>query len=163
MFAQLFDNFRKASEASLLAQQDIFKQWIRQWPSAGSMQTAANASREWTEAGHQRWLESATEALNKHRELLDSNYRSGIQVIDQTFRVTEAKSPEDYRRLVEELWSKLSETFKSQSEAQFREFQAATERWIEIAKNGATAPAEDRPSSYRSPDSRNPDSANARS
>jgi hypothetical protein len=157
MFAQLFDNFRKASEASLLAQQDIFKQWIRQWPS-GSMQNAANASREWTEAGQQRWVESATEALNKHRELLDSNYRSGIQVIDQTFRVTEARSPEDYRRLVEELWGKLSETFKTQSEAQFREFQAATERWMELAKNGATAPAEERPSSYRSPDS-----ANARS
>ncbi|HVZ31748.1 MAG TPA: hypothetical protein VG963_04940 [Polyangiaceae bacterium] len=150
MFAQLFDSFRKASEASLLAQQDIFRQWIRQWPSA-PLNNAGSAG-EWSEAVQHRFLEGATEALNKHRELLDATYKSGIQVIDQTFRVSEARSPEDYRRMVEELWRKLSETFKAQSEAQFREFQSATERWIELAKNGAKSAVDEyeRKSAYGS-------------
>lgn len=132
MFDQLFESFRKASESSLQAQQDIFKQWVQQWPSA-PMNTAG-VSAEWSEALQKRWIESSTEALNKHRELLDSTYKSGIQLIQQTFRLTEAKSPEDYHRLVEELWRKLSETFREQSEAQFRELQKAAERWMDMAQ-----------------------------
>ena len=141
MFAQLFDSFRKASESSLQAQQDLFKRWAQQWPSfpIGGGATP----NEWTDAWHKRWLESTSEALNKHRELLDVTYTSGIEVIEQAFKVGEAKSPEDYRKLVEALWRKLSDTFKSQSESQFREFQNATEKWIELARNaGAKADAE---------------------
>jgi len=135
MFAQLFDSFRKASESSLQAQQDLFKRWVQQWPTLplGGNATAS----EWTDTWHKRWLESTSEALNKHRELLDATYTSGIEVIEQTFKVGEAKSPEDYRRLVEALWRKLSDNFKSQSESQFREFQNASEKWLELARNAA--------------------------
>jgi hypothetical protein len=135
MFAQLFDSFRKASESSLQAQQDLFKRWVQQWPSLPLGSNAATS--EWTDAWHKRWLESTSDALNKHRELLDATYTSGIEVIEQTFKVGEAKSPEDYRRLVEALWRKLSDTFKAQSESQFREFQSATEKWLELARNAA--------------------------
>ena len=83
-----------------------------------------------------RWLEFASDTLNKQRALLDSLYRSGIELIEHAFRVTEAKSPEDYRRLVEELWRKLSDSFKAQSEAQLREFQDATAKWLERAQVG---------------------------
>src|SRR5689334_20919883 len=113
MFAQLFDSFRKASESSLQAQQDLFKRWVQQWPSQPLGSNAATS--EWTDAWQKRWLESTSEALNKHRELLDATYTSGIEVIEQTFKVGEAKSPEDYRRLVEALWRKLSDNFKAQS------------------------------------------------
>ena len=33
MFDQVFENFRKASESSLQAQQDFFKNWLQQLPS----------------------------------------------------------------------------------------------------------------------------------
>ena len=146
MFAQLFEGFRRASEASLQAQQDLFRQWVQQWPSmpASSPGTAG----EWSEAVQKRWLDSAKDSLNKQRELLDTSYRAGIDVIEQSFRVGEAKSPEDYRRVVEDLWRKLSDTFKQQSESQFREFQGAAEKWFELARK-APAPEGDSSRNYR--------------
>ena len=132
MFDQLFENFRKASESSLQAQQEMFKQWMQQWPATPP---GANAvTPEWSINLQKRWMESMTETLNRHREVLDTTYRSGIQVIEQTFRVTDAKSPDEYQRLVQDLWRKLSETFKEQSEAQVRGFQKAAERWLDVAQ-----------------------------
>ena len=136
MFDQLFETFRKASESWLQAQQELFKQWVQQWPTAPL--TAAGVPKDWSDI-HHRWLESTTQTLSKHREMIDSTYKTGIDVIAQAFRVTEAKSPEDYRRLVEELWRKLSDTFKAQTEAQFRDLQAVTEKWLDRTSMGSNA------------------------
>jgi hypothetical protein len=132
MFDQLFESFRKASESSLQAQQEMFKQW---WQHSAPIFGGAGGATDWGDV-QKRWLDYASETMNKQRALLDSLYRSGIEVIEQAFRVTEAKSPEDYRRLVEELWRKLSDSFKAQSEAQLREFQDATAKWLEKAQAG---------------------------
>ncbi len=140
MFAQLFESFRRASEATLQAQQDVFRQWVQQWPSAPA--SSPGTAGEWSEAVQKRWLDSTKDFFNKQRELVDSTYRSGIDVIEQGFRVSDARSPEEYRRLVEELWGKLSDSFKQQSESQFREFQRAAERWFDVARNGSVIPAE---------------------
>ena len=146
MFAQLFESFRRASEATLQAQQDLFRQWVQQWPSTPV--SSPGTAGEWSEAVQKRWLDSAKDSLNKRRELLDASYRAGIDLIEQSFRVGDAKSPEEYRQLVEDLWRKLSDNFKQRSEAQFREFQGAAEKWFQIARN--TAPVEDDSSpSYR--------------
>ena len=144
MFDQLFESFRKASESSLQAQQEMFKQWVQQWPTAPmspmspmsstSPTSPTGASPEWAATFQKRWIEATTEGLNKHRELLDSAYKAGIQIIEQSFRVTDAKSPDEYRRLVEDIWRKLSEALKEQSEAQFRAFQKASERWTDLAQ-----------------------------
>jgi hypothetical protein len=133
MFDQLFENFRKASESSLQMQQDIFKHLTQQWVAGAP--NAAGASTEWTRAQQKRSLEMALELLNKHREALDSAYRSGIAVVEQTFRLSEAKSQEDYRRMVEDLWRKLFETVRDQSETQFKEFQRWSEKTVEMAQN----------------------------
>jgi hypothetical protein len=132
MFDQLFETFRKASESSLQAQQDLFKQWAQQWPT--SPLASAGNSPDWLEI-QKRWLESAKEAVSKHRALVDSTYRSGLEVIEHAFKVSEAKSPDDYRRFVEELWRKLSDTFKAQSESQFRDIQTATEKWLDKTRS----------------------------
>jgi hypothetical protein len=142
MFTQLLDNFRKMSESSLQAGQDIFKQWAQHaQPQAPG---ATNTPAEWAEAFQKRWTESTAEALKKHRELLEATYQSGIRVIEQSFRLGEARSLEDQRRVVEELWRKLSDTFKAQSEAQLRELQNATTGWLNLTRNGG-APHEHRP------------------
>lgn len=123
MFDQLFETFRKASESSLQMQQDFFKQWLQTTPFAnGNSGDLGQLAK--------RWQEQTSEALNKHRALVDSSYRSGIDVIEQTFRVSEARSPEDYRQLVEDLWRKLTDSFKLQTETQARDFQSATEQWL---------------------------------
>jgi hypothetical protein len=147
MFAQLFESFRRASEATMQAQQDLFRQWVQQWPSM-PMSSPGTAG-EWSEAVQKRWLDSAKDTLNKQRELLDTSYRSGIDVIEQSFRVGEAKSPEEYRRVVEDLWRKLSDTFKQQSESQFREFQGAAEKWFELARKAPSAAESESSRNYR--------------
>jgi hypothetical protein len=136
MFDLLFETMRKASESSLQMPQDMFKYWTQQWMSAP--QNTAGPSMEWTRNFQKRWLDLAVDSMNKHREMLDSTYKAGIQLIEQTFRVTEAKSSEDYRKIVEELWHKLLDIFKEQADSQFREFQKWSEKSFDIQKS-ATA------------------------
>ena len=59
MFDQLFESFRKASESSLQAQQEMFKQWMQQWPVSPAAGTGA--SPEWANNLQKRWLESTKE------------------------------------------------------------------------------------------------------
>jgi hypothetical protein len=126
MFDQLVDGVRKASESSLHMQQEMFRQWTRMWLSAapgGGIGAVTDGSRE----AQKRWVDLGLEMLHKHREALDSTYKSGIELIAQTFHVAEAKSTEDYRKLVEDLWRKLFDVQKEQAESQFRDFQT----WFE--------------------------------
>jgi hypothetical protein len=135
MIEQLMDNYRKASASWLQMQQDAFRQLAQQWLT--TPQSPPDVSTEWSRSFQKRWMELAIEALNKHRESLETVYSSGIQIIDQTFRVSEveAKSTDDYRHLIEDLWRKLFDNFKTQSEAQMRDFQAWAEKSAAIVQN----------------------------
>jgi len=134
MFDQLFEGFRKASESSLQMQQELFRHWTQQWMSTPT--NAPGMSADWGRNLQKRWLELATEILHRHRESIDTMYKSGIQMIEQTFRISEIKSSDDYRRLVEDLWRKLFDTLKDQSESQFRDFQKWSERSAGIMQDG---------------------------
>jgi hypothetical protein len=129
MLDQLIETFRKASESSLHMQQDLFKYWTQQFTGAASTAPGAN---EWAKNAQKQMID----LLNKQREALDAAMKSGIQLIEQTFRATEAKSPEDYRRTMEDLWRTLIETFKTQAETQYREYQKWSEKSFDIAQNG---------------------------
>ena len=125
MFDQLIDGVRKASESSLQMQQEMFRHWTRLFTAPGQ---EAAAQADWGRGSQKRWLELGLEMLNRHREALDAIYKSGIQIIEQTFHVSEAKSTDDYRRMVEDLWRKLFDLQKEQSESQFRDFQSFYEK-----------------------------------
>jgi hypothetical protein len=137
MFDQMLESFRKASESSLQAQQDFFKGWVQQLPSTPF--TAGGAPGDWGDV-HKRWQEAATEALNRHRSLLDASYKSSIELLEQSFRFSEVRNPEDYRRQLEEFWRKLTDTLKAQSETQYRELRNVTDRWIDKTQT-ARAPS----------------------
>jgi len=132
MFDQLIDGVRKASESSLQMQQEMFRHWTRLFTGPAQ---EASATADWGRGSQKRWLELGLEMLNRHREALDAIYKSGIQVIEQTFHVTEAKSADDYRRMVEDLWRKLFELQKDQSESQFRDFQAFYEKSASLVQD----------------------------
>jgi hypothetical protein len=136
MFDQVLDSFRKASESSLQMQQEVFKHWSQQWLTGPP--NVAGVSTEWTRTIQRRWGELTIEMLNKHRAALDTAYSSGIQAIEQTLRVTEARSTEDYRRMVEDIWRKLFDNLKGQSEAQFRDFQRWAEQSFDIVQKAQT-------------------------
>jgi hypothetical protein len=131
MLDQFMEGFRKASESTLQAQQDMFKYWTQQWTGTNPM---GAASGDWGRGIQQRWKDLAVEALNKQRGALDATYRAGIEVIEHTFRLSEARSAEDLRRAAEELWRKLFDTVKAQYESQFEEFNKWTERSFEMAQ-----------------------------
>jgi hypothetical protein len=132
MFDQMLDGFRKATESSLQFHQEVFKQLTQQLLSA--QPNMGGASADWTRPIQKRWMELTIEMLNKHRTSLDAMYSSGIQAIEQSFRITEAKSSDDYRRIVDELWHRLFDTLKGQMENQFRDFQRWSEQSFDIAQ-----------------------------
>ena len=131
MFDLLFETFRKASEASMRMPMDIIKSLIQQMPSA------SGAGMEWSKTFQKRWAEFAIESLHKHHESMDSTYRSGIQLIEKTFRVSDVRSSADYQRIVEELWQKLLDVFKEQSEAQVRDLQTLAAKSFEMQRASA--------------------------
>jgi len=134
MLEQLLDSLRRASQSTIQGQQQLFNQWLQQWPGASAV--GSGQPTEWPQTLQKQWLESLGETLNRQRELLDSSYRKGAQLIEQASRVSDVKSPEDYRRLAEELWRSFSETLKDQAEANVRDFQRAAQRWVDIAPQG---------------------------
>jgi hypothetical protein len=102
-------------------QQDALKSWTQQWFAFPSVPSPVSS--EWSGSLPKRWIELTIDLLNKHRVSLDSAYKSGIQLIEQTFRASDARSPEDYRDVLEDLWRQLFDTVRTQSESQLREFQ----------------------------------------
>jgi len=136
MFDLMFDMYRKASETTMQMPFDLFKQWTQQWtPSAPA---AAGMSTEWGKTFQKKWSDLVIDGLNKNRESLDAAYRAGIQLIEQTLRVSEARSSDDYRRVTEELWRKLFDILKEQSEIQMRDFKDWAGKSMEVQK-AATA------------------------
>jgi hypothetical protein len=132
MLDQIFEMSRKAMESSLQMQQAMFKHWTQDLPSMSPMSVGLSA--DWGGAMRKRWLELMIEALNKHRESLDSNYQAAILAIEKASHVPEAKSSEDAARAMEDVWRTVFDSLKGQSEAQFREFQSWTEKAIEMAR-----------------------------
>jgi hypothetical protein len=131
---QLFDSFRKASASSLQMQQEMLKQWTERW-AAGASQTP-NAAADAGQQAQKRWLALGIELLEKHRASLDSTYAAGIQLIAQSFRTAESKSSDEYRRLTEDLWRKLFDTYKRQTEAQFDAFKTWSTKSAEAVHDG---------------------------
>ena len=135
MFDQLVDGVRKASESSLHMQQEMFRHWTRLWLTAAPGSMGMGNVGDWGRGSQKRFLQLGIEMLNKHREALDSTYKAGIQIIEQTFHVADAQSADDYRRLVEELWRKLFDLQKEQAESQFRDFQVWFQKSAGIAQD----------------------------
>jgi hypothetical protein len=132
MFDQLIDGARKASESTTQMQQEMFKQWTRMFTGTAH---EAGATGEWGRTSQKRWVDLAVDMLNRHREGLDAMYRAGIALIESTVSVAAAKSPEDYRRNVEEIWRKLFDLQKQQSESQLRDFQTFYEKSSAIVQD----------------------------
>jgi hypothetical protein len=133
MFEQIFDSVRKASESSVQLQQEMMKQWTQHWMAMPSQ--AAGGPTDWGRGFQKRWAELSLEILKRQRESLDAAYASGIQLIEQSFRVSEAKTADDYRQTIEDLWRKMFESFKDRSESQFRDFQKWSEKSAEIVQD----------------------------
>jgi hypothetical protein len=136
---QMFDTFRKASESWLKMQQDLFQNGAP--ASLFAPQQGAGAAPEWARNAQKKYIDLATEILERQRESLDALFRSSINLLQQTSQISEAKSSEDYRRATEDLWRKWFESVKSHSETQFRDVQTFAGKSLEIVQSAQNAQA----------------------
>lgn len=138
MLDQILDTYRRAAESTMQLQQTMLRNWTQQlWPQMFGFSNPGGALVEQAHSVQKKWSETATAMLNKHREMLDSQYRAGIKTIEDAFRVGEARDPQHFRKLTEELWKHSFEALKNVTEEQGREFQAAMQKWLEFVSQSA--------------------------
>lgn len=150
MFDVILENYRKATESTMKLQQDMLRSWTGQMfgvpsfgfplmggPLSGSS-LPGGAFIEQLSAAQKKWGETVTEMLNKHRESLDAQYKAGIKTIEDAFKVGEAKDPQQFRRLTEELWKQSFECLKTVAESQMHDVQTAMQKWVETASQTAS-------------------------
>jgi hypothetical protein len=133
MTNQMFDTFQKASESWLKMQQDMFQTGGPSSLFTGS--PGAGLSPEWARNAQKKYLNLATEILERQRESVDALFKSTISLLQQTSQITEAKSSDDYRHAAEDLWRKWFESVKSHSETQFRDVQTFAGKSLEIVQS----------------------------
>ena len=63
---------------------------------------------------------------------METMCKVAIQLVDMGSRFYESKNPEEYRRGIEEVRTKMFEAFKDQSDAQLRDFQKTSEKWFDV-------------------------------
>jgi len=131
---EVFDNLRKAADANIQMQQEFFRQWGAKWPG---FPPTDNAWLDRVQAFQKDWSKTLTELLNKHRKLLDDQYRIAIDGVKEAFRVAESDDPQEYRERCESLCRKAIELVREASELQMKETQEALNRWVALAVKGA--------------------------
>ena len=138
MLEQILDTYRKAAESTMKLQQEMLRSWTQQGSQTFALPTPGVVGAEEVHTAQKKWTETITDMLNKHRETLDAQYRAGIRTIEDAFRVAEAKDPEQFRKLTEELLRHSFECLKTVGESQMRDLQAAMQKGIETASKSAT-------------------------
>lgn len=131
MFDQVIDNLRKATEMGLQMQQEMFRKWTGAWP--GLPVVGQSAWSEQLQKFQKNWNETATDLLRQHRKNLEAQMEAGMKNLDEAFKLTEAKNPEELRTKTLELWRKTFESLRQTFETQMKDFQAAVQKWTEMA------------------------------
>jgi hypothetical protein len=129
MFTQVLENVGKVTGATVAAQQEMFKRWISLWPDLLSSPPAGG---EQTDQFRKRWTATAGELLKRQREMIDAQFKAGLQNIEKAFKLGEAKNPEELRAATIALWRKCFDSLTQAAESQIRETHAAVEKWFDL-------------------------------
>ena len=135
LFEEVFANMRKATEANLKMQQEVFRQWTTMWPGIPTPQSIwIDKMRDF----QRQWSNTISDLARKHRDAVDRQYQAALESLDAALRVSESTNPEEARRRSEQLCRKTIDCMREMSEAQIREFQDAMTKVTElIAKAGS--------------------------
>lgn len=132
---EVFQNVRKATEANLKMQQEVFRQWTAMWPGIPTPQTV------WVDKVRdlqKQWTHTISDLARKHRDTVDRQYQAALESLDAALRVTESTNPEEYRRRAEQLCRKTLDCVREMSETQIREFQESAGKWTELLTKAGT-------------------------
>ncbi|MGB0069504.1 MAG: hypothetical protein WBQ11_15895 [Isosphaeraceae bacterium] len=167
MVDKILENYSKAVESTLKLQQEMLRNWTMQLspfgtqafelpmtgrstsasatPAASASATPAASATEkpaaaWLEqlsTAQRKCAEAVADMLKRHQETLDEEYRAGIRAIDDAFRVGEARNPEQFQRLSEELWRRNCEVLTTAVASQMHDVQSVMQKWYEAVCLGA--------------------------
>ena len=128
LFEATFNYLRQAAESAVQLQQELYKEWARLWPGRAQSTVDWNAN---FQKSQKEWVTRITGAMRKHLELVDQQYRAGIESLEAAFQAAAAKDPEEFRERCEALCRQALNLVKETSETQMRQFQEAMSKWIE--------------------------------
>ena len=135
VYEEVFQNMRKAAEANLKMQQDMFHQWTTLWPGFPSPQSMwLDKVRDF----QRRWGTTMSDLARKHRDTLDRQYQAALESLEEALRVSESSTPEEFRQRTEQLYRKTLDCMREVSEAQMKEFQEAMSKWSELLTKTAS-------------------------
>lgn len=129
VFEEVFQNIRKAAEANLKMQQEIYSQWTSMWPGLPTPQTA------WLnqmQGFRKQWVDTISSLARKHRDVVERQYQAAIESLDAALSISDASTPEEFRRRSEQLCRKTLDCMKEMTESQIREFQEAITKWTDL-------------------------------
>ena len=115
MYEQLLGNLRKTTEMAIQAQQDMFWTWAKFW----------SGKPDQAQAFQKKWVDTFGELLKKQQETLETQYQSGLKVIEDAFALPTAENSEEIRIKLIEDWTKNFAIHRQMAEAQMRAFQAS--------------------------------------
>jgi len=128
MLDQMFDTVRKATDATLQMQKEMFTRWTSFWP------TFTPNSNNWAEEAQKyqkKWTDAVTDLTRKQRESLEEQFKIGMQNIEGTFQLGQAKDIEELRRKSIELWQTSFENLRRIYETQVSDFQSVMTTWTQ--------------------------------
>ena len=134
MFEDVFQNIRKAAEATVKLQQEALQQWTSLVPGVPTSQPA------WVDKVqkfHKQWCDTVSSLAAKHREVLDQQYKATVESLDAALKVTESTNPEEFRKRTEQLCRKTIDCLREISETQVREFQDSAAMWTKLVTKSA--------------------------
>ncbi len=135
VFEQAFDNVKKAAEANVEMQQEMFRRWTSGWPGFPQPQSA------WLERVQKfqkEWGKTVKDVLTRHREVLDEQYSLAMESLDEAFKVAQSADPQEWAKRCEKLCRKSLDVMREVSETQAKELQDALSKWTELASKSAS-------------------------
>ncbi|MEQ8785926.1 MAG: hypothetical protein RIC55_06490 [Pirellulaceae bacterium] len=132
VFDEVFQSVRKAAEANMKLQQEAFQQWANFWTGAAQPLVPAPQMEQVREI-QQKWTSAVSQLAHKHREVLDRQYDAAIASLDDALKISDAKTPEEFRQRTEQFYRKTIDCLREMSQAQMSEFQDMVSKWGELA------------------------------
>ncbi len=128
MYEKSFEDLRKATDAAIQVQQEMFWSWANFW--AGKPDEV--------KALQKNWVETYGELLKKQQETLEAQFKSGLKMIKDAFPVSTTASTEEVRGKLIEDWKKNFESHRQMVEAQMHSLQTAVAQWTDQATKPMT-------------------------
>jgi hypothetical protein len=133
-FEQMFETFRKATETTMEAQQNLFRQWTTAWPGWATMPKVQVPGIEQFQQFCKEWAQATAEVTRKNLEICECQYKAGLELLETAFKPGQINDPTEQRQKLTELWQKSFECLKQLAETQMKSFQTALEKWTELVK-----------------------------